>query len=353
MRLSHVLPLALLLSGLAAQESAKAVYDQFAAAQREILTASRQDRAAGMTKVREKAKEVLTQNEKLLAEGEGLYYRARLQQVAGEEWKTVLASYQAYVTAAPDTELAQEAKLACAQVLSNQADDKAGARKMVATVKADMLNPQSQRMLESIQKNFAAEDKRATLTGHEPPAFKAVELLNGGTTFANAADFSLAKLKGNVVVVDFWATWCPPCRAVIPELVKLQEEHGKDGLVVVGATRYYTYGMDFAADSKLPHGGKSVGRPDKLSEKDEIAVNEHFITAFGVNYPIVFTEPNVAGSEYGVTGIPTLYVIGRDGKVIGNIVGAGPENHEKVVKWVTEALAQPTASDATAPRRKG
>ena len=184
----------------------------------------------------------------------------------------------------------------------------------------------------------------SALTGKEPPAIVATKVLNG------PADWSFASSKGKVVVVDFWATWCPPCRGVIPDLVAMQEKHGSEGLQVVGVTRFYGYGMDFAADSKLPNGGKNVGdRTDpakKLSEADELKVNENFVAAFKLNYPVVFTDASVAKDAYGVTGIPTVYVIGRDGKVVGHVVGGGKESHEKLEEMVKSALAAGAADAA-------
>ena len=108
--------------------------------------------------------------------------------------------------------------------------------------------------------------------------------------------------------------------------------------------------MDFAADSKLPNGGKNVGdRTDpakKLSEADELKVNENFVAAFKLNYPVVFTDASVAKDAYGVTGIPTVYVIGRDGKVVGHVVGGGKESHEKLEEMVKSALAAGAADAA-------
>jgi thiol-disulfide isomerase/thioredoxin len=204
-------------------------------------------------------------------------------------------------------------------------------------VKVDELSEQTKKMFESMQSRFKADDTRAGLSGKAAPAINAVKVLGG------PADFSLTRYQGKVVVLDFWATWCGPCRQIIPDLVKLQEKHAADGLQVLGVTRFYGYGSDFDEDSKLPHGGKAVGSSSdpakKLSQADELKVNENFIKAFNLNYPIVFSEETLAKEGFGVLGIPTVFVIGRDGKVVGHAVGSGAESHEKLVKMIEDALA--------------
>jgi len=346
MRLLHALCLGLAVSGLSAQDTAKSVFEKFTQTQKELTKEVRNRTQANEANaaVQKAAKQILTDNEKVLGEGDGLHYRGRIQMAAGEDWKTSVASFQAHIAKAPDSDLAQESRVFAMQLLQRQ--DKEAARKLAAEVKVDKLGEQTARMY----KSCIAEDVRNGINGHEPPTFDAVHVLNGGDVFASASDFSLAKLKGKVVLLDFWATWCPPCRAVIPGLVEMQQAHAKDGLVVLGATRFYGNGMDFDENSTLPHGGKSVGgrTPDtKLSEEKELEVNQHFISAFKVNYPIVFTGPDVALDQYGVTGIPTLFVIGRDGKVIGSVVGGGDKNHQQVEEWVAAALGNKAAAEAS------
>jgi thiol-disulfide isomerase/thioredoxin len=97
-----------------------------------------------------------------------------------------------------------------------------------------------------------------------------------------AADF-----KGKVVVVDFWATWCPPCRKEIPDYVALQEKYRERGLVIVG------FSMDEgpAAEAKA-FGGQ-----------------------FKVNYPLVMADADTAEAFGGIEGLPTAFVIDRAGNI--------------------------------------
>ena len=136
-----------------------------------------------------------------------------------------------------------------------------------------------------------------------------------------AADFSgrdlmgsgvvqLSKLKGKVVLLDFWATWCPPCRRELPELVELQESYRAQGLVVVGAS------VD-----------QQVG-PDGVKE---FAQNWH------INYPMLMATQEMAMQYGGIQAIPTTFLIGKDGMIIKNYVGGQPkETFEADIK---QALA--------------
>ena len=111
-------------------------------------------------------------------------------------------------------------------------------------------------------------------------------------TDLDGRSISSADLRGKVVLVNFWATWCPPCRAEIPDLIKLQDKY-RDKLVVLG-----------------------------ISE-DEIPADEvkAFVVAQKMNYPVVMTRPELAKIFRGVSALPTTFVISREGKIEQRHVG--------------------------------
>lgn len=116
------------------------------------------------------------------------------------------------------------------------------------------------------------------------PADEAAPALSGRTLEGKTV--SLADHAGKVVLVDFWATWCDPCREEIPELVKLQDKLASKGFVVLGVS------MD--EDTK------------------EVAP---FLKPFKVNYPVILLGGELAPKGWVVPGLPTAYLVGPDGKI--------------------------------------
>ncbi|MBK5100870.1 MAG: TlpA family protein disulfide reductase [Desulfobacteraceae bacterium] len=122
---------------------------------------------------------------------------------------------------------------------------------------------------------------------------------------------SLAQYRGRVVVVDFWATWCPPCKMSIPELVKLQEKYRDKGLVVLGI---------------------SLDDPGRASDKYLRAFKDDY----NINYTVLRFNHQVLRDYFGfeTPAIPTMFIIDREGKIRGKFVGFRPGALEKALKRV-------------------
>ncbi len=115
-------------------------------------------------------------------------------------------------------------------------------------------------------------------------------------------DVALADYKGKVVFVNFWATWCDPCRVEIPWLIDMQAKYGDKGFTVVG----------IAMDDE----GKSVVAP--FVDKERFDVNGQRLP---MSYPILIGNDEASDKFGGLLGYPTSFVISRDGKIVARFQG--------------------------------
>jgi len=103
---------------------------------------------------------------------------------------------------------------------------------------------------------------------------------------------STASLKGKVVIVNFWATWCPPCRAEIPDLIALQNKY-KDQLQIIGVS----------------------------DDDDPPATVKKWAAEHGMNYPIVMASPELKRAFVGVAALPTSFILDRESRLVMRHVG--------------------------------
>lgn len=144
----------------------------------------------------------------------------------------------------------------------------------------------------SAQASIQSVDQRKTATDFE------LKDLSGRSV-------RLSDYKGKVVLLNFWATWCPPCRAEMPELVLLQKEYQSRGLQIVGVT-YPSYSRDDV---------RRLARNLKL------------------NYPVLFGSRELAAKYEVGEVLPVTIVIDREGKIRDRILGIlEPEEFEQSIK---------------------
>jgi thiol-disulfide isomerase/thioredoxin len=122
--------------------------------------------------------------------------------------------------------------------------------------------------------------------------------------------FKLSDLKGKVLVIDLWATWCGPCRSSIPELVAMQKEYGPKGFEVVG--------LDIDPESDTP---EDVTR---------------FAKEFDINYKLAFADRELAISLMRGGNIPQSIIVNRDGQITEHLVGFHPVNTPKRMRAAIE-----------------
>lgn len=151
-----------------------------------------------------------------------------------------------------------------------------------------------------------------------------------GTAFAIAAgpapDFTLKSMdgpnlrlqeqRGRVVMVNFWATWCGPCKIEIPWLEDLQKQYAPQGLQIVGVS------MDDDPPAKVAK----------------------FAQDQGINYTVVMGNDKVADLYGGVDGLPETFYIGRDGKIVNRVMGL--VGHKEIEENIQSALKQGAGSTA-------
>jgi peroxiredoxin len=142
--------------------------------------------------------------------------------------------------------------------------------------------------------------------GHDAPDFVLSDL--------QGRSVKLSDLRGKAVVLNFWATWCPPCKEEIPWFVELQKRYGAEGLQVVGVSM------------------------DDGDQKDV----EKFAAENSINYPVLLGKDKVADQYGGIDYLPTTFYIDRNGVVMDRVFGQpGRDEIEQSVKRAIASTSKP------------
>jgi len=176
--------------------------------------------------------------------------------------------------------------------------------------RSELLPPSPARTTSSkpLPANHAAFEKLAAAgfelpDGEIPSTDFELELLGGKAT-------KLSSYRGSLVLLNFWATWCPACREEIPSMEKLYSTLKKKGFVIV------------AVD---------------LSESRNVV--RSFVTANKMTYPVLLDTAGSVGALYGARTLPTTYIIGRDGRILARTIGSRDWNAPDVISLFESLLA--------------
>lgn len=138
--------------------------------------------------------------------------------------------------------------------------------------------------LAATSESAGAAQATAAAPGFELP------LVGGGSA-------SLEQYRGSVVMLNFWATWCGPCKREIPDFIELQKQYADKGFTILGVAL------------------------------DEPADVEAFTKANGINYPILLGDNEISNAYGGIRSIPTTVLIDREGNIVATEVGMLPKEH--------------------------
>jgi thiol-disulfide isomerase/thioredoxin len=127
------------------------------------------------------------------------------------------------------------------------------------------------------------------------------------TTWIKGEPTTLAAQRGRVVLLEFWATWCKPCREMFPKLNELQNQPSLRGLEIIAVTRHYL----------------AFGGPEE-SKTEELTLIRAMVEEFGVNFRVGVAEDERLQSIYGANGLPTVVLLDRQGVV--RYAGPGGED---------------------------
>jgi thiol-disulfide isomerase/thioredoxin len=133
----------------------------------------------------------------------------------------------------------------------------------------------------------------------------------------NDQDVTLAQYKGKVVLVNFWATWCGPCKVEIPWMIEFQQKYGPRGFTILGVS--------------MDEEGKKAVQPFLDKERFDVNGKQE-----AMNYPILFGNDSIGAKFGGIVGLPTSMLFNRDGKKVRTIVGL--VNHDDISKVIEGML---------------
>lgn len=153
---------------------------------------------------------------------------------------------------------------------------------------------------------FKNQQKYKLTNTEEQPNYNVSKDNFQSTAFKKAPDFNLISLNNNeiklsnykdkIIILDFWATWCPPCRAEIPHFIELYKKYKEQGLMIIG-----------------------------VATSDEKYKVKEFVKNFKINYPVVMADEKILQNFGDIRGLPTTFIIDKEGNIREKFVGYRPK----------------------------
>jgi thiol-disulfide isomerase/thioredoxin len=154
--------------------------------------------------------------------------------------------------------------------------------------------------------------------GKQAPEIKVERWINGVGT-------NLQGLRGKVVLIDFWATWCGPCKAAFPDLKEIHEKFKAKDFIILGLTKYY---------------GRYENSANLSKEEEARKISEEFVPQHGLTWPLGISEGETLFQEFGVSAIPTLFLIDKKGMIRLKLIGHHQDNKNKLIDMISLLLEE-------------
>jgi len=148
----------------------------------------------------------------------------------------------------------------------------------------------------------------------QPPAVAAVGKPAPDFTLADldGRTWRLSELKGKVVFINFWATWCPPCREEMPSMQRLHTMLPEDGFIMLA-----------------------------ILNQDRPALGKAFAAKAGLTMPILVDQANTVGPRYGITGVPETYIVDKNGILREKVIGGARWDSPAAVRLIMKYIKAP------------